>query len=71
MINMKGGNCKTITMDSAMRLALGARIIAMEEVLVAKGLTTRDELKQRAEAQVEQLALDETDKEDIKRFLLK
>lgn len=61
----------TITSDDALRLALTARIIAMEEVLVAEGLTTRDELKQRAEAQVEQLVLGEADKEDIKRFLLK
>lgn len=61
----------TITTEDALGLALAARIIAMEEVLVAEGITTREELKKRAEAQVEQTVLEKADKEDVIRFLLK
>lgn len=61
----------TITTEDALHLATMARIIAIEEVLVAEGKTTRTELIKNAKAQVEETVLNEADKEQVIRFLLR
>lgn len=64
-----GGDCISIAKEEVLRTAVMARIIAIEEVLVAEGKTTRAELKRKATAQVEQTSIDEEVKEKIINYL--